>query len=102
MEQSFLIAALIGIVAGIVATIAVVWAKSRRADADAAAAKSSAERIIEEAKKDATAIKKEAELQAKDSVLTERSEFEKEVRDTRRELQILEKRLISKEEGIDI
>jgi ribonuclease Y len=64
-------------------------------------AKSTAARIIEEAKKDAAAIKKESEIQAKDSVLKERMDFEKEVRETRRELQAQERRLISKEEGID-
>jgi len=64
-------------------------------------AKNAAVRIIEEAKKDATAIKKEAEIQAKDSVLKEKGEFEREVRETRRELQNHEKRLIGKEEGLD-
>ena len=100
VEQSLLIG-LIGLVAGIVVTAALVWARSKRADAESDAAKNSAARIIEEAKKDAAAIKKEAELQAKDSVLKERGEFEREVRDTRRELQNQEKRLITKEEGID-
>ena len=92
---------LIGAVVGVVVTAAMVWAKGRRAEAETTAARGSAERIIEEAKKDAAAIKKEAELQAKDSVLKERAEFEKEVRDTRRDLQNQEKRLISKEEGTD-
>ena len=61
--------------------------------------KTTAARILEEAKKDATAIKKEAELHAKDSVLKERAELEKEVRETRRELQNQERRLISKRRG---
>ena len=100
MDQSLWMA-LIGLVGGVVLMAAIAWAKSKRAAAETAAAKNTAERIIEEAQKDAAAIKKEAELQAKDSVLKERAEFEKEVRDTRRELQNQEKRLIGKEEGID-
>ncbi|MGH7854687.1 MAG: ribonuclease Y [Candidatus Binatia bacterium] len=101
VEQSFLLIGMIGLVGGIVVTAAVVWGRSKRASAESDAAKNSAARIIEEAKKDSAAIKKEAELQAKDSVLKERAEFEREVRDTRRELQNQEKRLIGKEEGID-
>jgi len=64
-------------------------------------AKQAAGRIIEEAKKDAAGIRKEAEIQAKDSVLREKVDFEKEIRETRRELQNQEKRLIGKEELID-
>jgi len=64
-------------------------------------AKNAAARIVEEANKDAVAIKKEAEIQAKDNVLKERGNFEKEIRESRRELQNQEKRLISKEEAID-
>jgi len=81
--------------------MAVVWVRDKKGKAETETAKNTAARILEEAKKDATAIKKEAELHAKDSVLKERAELEKEVRETRRELQNQERRLISKEEGID-
>jgi ribonucrease Y len=100
LDQSLLLG-IVGLVGGILLTFAVVWIRSKQARTQAEGAKTSAVRIIEEAKKDATAIKKEAELQAKDSVLKERTEFEKEVREIRRELQNLEKRLISREEGFD-
>ena len=100
MEQSLIIG-IIGLIGGIAVSAAVVWGRSKRARLEADAAKDSAARIIEEAKIDAAAIKKEAEIQAKDSVLKERAELEKEVRETRRELQNQEKRLISKEEAID-
>ena len=100
MDQSLLLG-IVGLVGGSLLTCAVVWIRSKQARTQAEGAKTSAVRIIEEAKKDATAIKKEAELQAKDSVLKERTEFEKEVREIRRELQNLEKRLISREEGFD-
>lgn len=81
--------------------MAVVWVRDKKGKAETETAKNTAARILEEAKKDATAIKKEAELHAKDSVLKERAELEKEVRETRRELQNQERHLISKEEGID-
>jgi ribonucrease Y len=100
LDQSLLLG-IAGLVGGILLAFAFIWMRSKQANAQAEVAKTSAGRIIEEAKKDATAIKKEAELQAKDSVLKERTEFEKEVREIRRELQNIEKRLISREEGFD-
>lgn len=100
MEQSLIIG-IIGLIGGIAVSAAVIWGRSKRARLEADAAKDSAARIIEQAKIDASAIKKEAEIQAKDSVLKERAELEKEVRETRRELQNQEKRLFSKEEAID-
>ena len=100
MEQSLIIG-IIGLIGGIAVSAAVIWGRSKRARLEADAAKDSAARIIEEAKIDASAIKKEAQIQAKDSVLKERAELEKEVRETRRELQNQEKRLFSKEEAID-
>jgi ribonucrease Y len=89
------------LVGGILLAMAVVWVRDKKGKAETETAKNTAARILEEAKKDATAIKKEAELHATDSVLKERAELEKEVRETRRELQNQERRLISKEEGID-
>lgn len=77
------------------------WIRANRERAETEAAQKTAARILEEAKKEASAIRKEAELHAKDSVLRERAEFEKEVRDNRRELQNQERRLIGKEEAID-
>jgi ribonucrease Y len=91
----------VGLVGGILLSFGIVWVRAKQARAETEAAQKTAARILEEAKKDASAIKKEAELHAKDSVLKERAELEKEVRDTRRELQNQERRLIGKEEGID-
>jgi ribonuclease Y len=92
---------IVGVLAGAVVASLVFWFRQKQARIETEASRVTAARIIDEAKKDASAIKKEAEIQAKDSVLQERLEFEKEVRETRRELQNLEKRLISREEGID-
>lgn len=100
MDQGILLG-IGGLIGGVLFALAIVWIRNKQASAQTELAKTSAARIIEEAKKDATAIKKEAELQAKDSLLKERAEFEREVREIRRELQNLEKRLISREEGFD-
>jgi ribonucrease Y len=90
-----------GLLAGVLLVSLVFWLRSRHRQMQVELAKNAAVRIIEEAKKDATAIKKESEIQAKDSVLKEKGEFERELRETRRELQNHEKRIINKEEGID-
>jgi ribonucrease Y len=56
-------------------------------------------RIVEEAKKEADSIKKEAILQAKESLLKTKTDFEREARERKAELDKLEGRLRSKEEN---
>ena len=58
-------------------------------------------RIIDEAKKEAETIKKEAVLQAKENLLKVKTEFERDSRDRKGELDVLERRLRSKEENLD-
>ncbi|MDO8723628.1 MAG: Rnase Y domain-containing protein, partial [Syntrophales bacterium] len=60
-----------------------------------------AERIVAEAKKDAETIKKESVLQAKETLLKTKAEFEKDTRDRKIELDNREKRIRSKEESLD-
>jgi ribonuclease Y len=60
-----------------------------------------AQRIVAEAKKDAETIKKEAVLQAKENLLKTKTEFEKDSRDKKMELDNWEKRIRSKEENLD-
>lgn len=60
-----------------------------------------AQRIIAEAKKDAETIKKEAVLQAKENLLKTKTEFEKDSRDRKMEIDNWEKRIRSKEESLD-
>jgi ribonucrease Y len=90
-----------GLLLGVCLALSVVWMRRKQQRAEAELAQNAAARIIEEAKKDAGAIKKEAEIQVKDSLIKEKIDFEKEVRETRRELQAFEKRLVSKEEALD-
>jgi len=58
-------------------------------------------RIVDEAKKEADTIKKEAILQAKDNLLKTKAEIENETREKKAEFDNLEKRLRSKEESLD-
>ena len=60
-----------------------------------------AERVVQEALKEAEAKKKEALLEAKDKIIKERSQVERETRERRIELQRLERRLMQKEENLE-
>ncbi len=60
-----------------------------------------ADAIITGARKEAEALKKEANLQARDELYQLKQDFEKETSERRKEIQALEKRLLSKEENLD-
>jgi len=64
-------------------------------------AENAADNIVREAEKKSETIKKEAQLLAKDELYQSRSKFEEETKERRLELQIMEKRLLQKEENID-
>ena len=59
------------------------------------------QRMIEEAQREASSIKKEANLQAKDTLYQMTSAFEKETQERRIELKRLEQRFIQKEEHVE-
>jgi ribonuclease Y len=71
------------------------------AEAKVAGAKNAAEQILEDAKRDADSLKKEALLEAKDEIHKLRSEAEREVRERRNEMQKQENRLLQREENLD-
>ena len=60
-----------------------------------------AKKILDEARRDAEAIKKETALQAKDQLFQMKVEFDKESKERRQELNNLEKRLLQKEEHLE-
>jgi ribonuclease Y len=60
-----------------------------------------AARIVEEARKEAENIKKEAILQAKENLLKMKADFDRETKDKKNDLDGLEKRIRSKEENLD-
>jgi ribonuclease Y len=57
--------------------------------------------ILEEARIEAEARRRESQLEAKDMLIKMRADFEKESRERKQELLALEKRLIQREENID-
>ncbi len=65
------------------------------------AAERVAERLKQDAVKEAEAQKKEILVEAKDQIIRERNQQEKENRERRAELQKLERRVIQKEENLD-
>ncbi|MDN3014717.1 ribonuclease Y [Paenibacillus sp. BSR1-1] len=98
MEPITIISILLGLIVG-----AVVGYFIRRSIAEAkiAGAKNAAEQILEDAKRDADSLKKEALLEAKDEIHKLRTEAEREVRERRNELQKQENRLLQREENLD-
>ncbi len=70
-------------------------------EAKIGSAEEAARKILTEAQKEAEAKKREALLEAKEEVHRLRSDFEKESRERRNELQRFERRLLQKEEALD-
>ncbi len=64
-------------------------------------AKSVADDILAEARKEAENLKREKIVEAKDELYKARSDFEKETKDRRVELQNMEKRILQKEDNLD-
>lgn len=64
-------------------------------------ARSEATKIVEDAKAEASAYKKEAMLEAKEEALKLKNETDNEVRERRAELQRMENRLVAREESLD-
>lgn len=93
-----IISILLGLIVG--AVVGYFYRKSV-AEAKIAGARNAAEQILEDAKRDAEALKKEALLEAKDDIHKLRTEAEREVRERRNELQKQENRLLQKEENLD-
>jgi len=76
----------------------VIYTRKNISQANISKSEEEAKRIIEEAKKDAESKKKEAILEAKEEVHRLRTDFEKESRERRNEIQRLERRIIQREE----
>ena len=93
-----IISILLGLIVGVV--VGYFYRKSV-AEAKIAGAQNAAEQILEDAKRDAETLQKEALLEAKDEIHKLRNEAEREIRDRRNELQKQENRLLQKEENLD-
>jgi ribonuclease Y len=101
MDSNILIAIAVGLaIAGVVAVAAYVSLKKKFATRGAAV-QAEADRVLADARKAAEAKLREASIEAKESVLAARAEFDKTVAARRAEIQALEKRVLSKEENLD-
>ncbi|MBI5375139.1 MAG: ribonuclease Y [Candidatus Schekmanbacteria bacterium] len=91
----------IGVIAGIAVSCLFYFTNRKKLESSLEASKQETEKIIKEAKREAESVVKESKIEAKEIAIKARSDFEKETREQKKELQILEKRLIQKEENID-
>jgi ribonucrease Y len=64
-------------------------------------AKQEAEKLLDQAKREKERVDKEAKIQIKEQILQHKLELEKEQKEKRKDFQVWEKRLISKEENLD-
>ena len=95
---------LIGIIVAIVGAGAFILGiayRKRIAEAQIGSAEEKARTVIDDAIKDAESKKREIMLESKEEHIRARNELENEVRERRSELQLLERRLIQKEETLD-
>ncbi len=98
MDLITIISILLGLIVGAVVGY---FVHKSIADAKVAGAKNAADQILEDAKRDADSLKKEALLEAKDEIHKLRTEAEREVRERRNEMQKQENRLVQREENLD-
>ena len=95
------ISAIVGIVALILGFGLGSLLKKKSSESILKEAEESAKRIIKDASKEGENITKEAELQAKDLLFQTKAQFEKENKESRKDLQRLENRLMQKEENLE-
>jgi len=95
------VAALIALFVGLIGAGIGYFIRKSLAEAKISSAEHAAELIVEQAKKDADALKKETVLEAKDEIHKLRTEAEKEIRERRNETARQERRLLQKEESLD-
>jgi ribonucrease Y len=96
-----LIAVLAGVPLGAIAFWLIDRARRQRVGELERGAHETAGRVLEEARKEGDAIRREAQLQAKDLLLHAKADWEREARDQRQELGAVERRVTQKEENID-
>jgi len=97
MDGSSIIGILVAVVAGAAVAFVLDTLRKRQSAADGA----STNQVLLDVQAQAEGLRKEAEIKAKEIVLQAHTEAEKEVRDRRRDLQSVEKRLTQREETLD-
>ncbi len=92
---------ILGLVSGCLLTVVVLLIRRKLRQLQGDLDRTTAARILAEARREVDAIRKEAEEEAKDGIVKARAEFESDMRETRKDLLSLEKRLLSREEILD-
>ena len=92
---------LLGILCFAVGCVIAFWLKGRIVSHKVKAAEGEAARLIDDSKRKAETVLKEADLEVKDRLFKMKSEFDAETKETRAELKNREMRLMQKEENID-
>jgi ribonuclease Y len=99
--MSNVITGLIVVVLALVFAVILELVRRQQTRQQAQSAEETAQRILAESRAEAEAIRREAEIKAKDVILQARAEAEKESRERRQELQQLDRRLVSREENLE-
>lgn len=100
-QEVLIIEALYGIGGIIIGLIIGYFVRKNIGESKIGVAEELSEKILEDAKKEGAAHKKELLLEAKDEIHKLRVDSERETRERRNEIQKLEKRVLNKEENLD-
>ena len=92
---------LLGIACFAAGFIVAFWLKGKMLSQRIKTARGEASRILEESKREAETLIKEADLEIKDKLFKMKSEFDTDTRDTRFEFKKRERRIIQKEENVE-
>ena len=94
----YVIAALGGLVAGVVIGVIV---RKMIGEKTIGSAESEAKRIVEEGKREAESLKTDALLEAKDKIIKDKNDAEREIKERRNEVTRIERRAAQREEVLD-
>ena len=92
------IPAIIGLVIGALAGF---FVRKKISEAKIGSAEDQAKKIVEEGEKTAETLKKEALIEAKEKILRDKAESEKEIKERRNEVTRLERRAVAREETLE-
>jgi ribonuclease Y len=98
---NIVIVIVIAVVAAAVGAAVGYFVRKQAAESKIGSAESAAKNILDDAEKQAQAVKREKILEAKEEVHKLRKDFEQESRERRAEFQRSERRLVQKEESLD-
>jgi ribonuclease Y len=99
--MSTVLTIVIVVVVGLICAGAGYFARKHLGEAKIASAEQAAAKIVQDAERDAEALKREARVEVKDELHQLRTRTETEVKERRQELAQLESRLLTREEGLD-